>query len=249
MRWLFAPFNFLFKLWIGFVFWTTLALLYPIFAFNLAKPERYPRAFRWKRRWSALLSALILCPVRAEKRGEIPEGPVLFVSNHSSYSDTFFFYSAIDRYFLFIGKGELLKWPLFSLFFRTMDIPISRKDFRQAKGALSKAADALERGESVAIYPEGTIARDNPRLTRFKNGAFKLAIDTQVPIVPMTWTTNWKILKDPEDFFSVSRPAISRVVIHPAIDTRGMGPEDLVALREQVWRAVDSGLPAEFRQS
>lgn len=244
-----APLYLLYKLWIGLVFWLTLALLYPFFRMLLAKPERYPRAFKLKKVWSRMLSVLMICPVRATYRADLPTGPFVAVANHSSYIDTFFFYQVIPEYFLFMGKGELLKWPLFGLFFRTMDIPVHRTQYRKAWGALGRSVDALKRGERIAIYPEGTIAEDNPRMARFKNGAFKIAIDAQVPIVPITWQTNWRILRNPEKPFEPSWPQASKVVVHPPISTAGKTEADLVALREEAFAAIDSALPPEYQRT
>jgi 1-acyl-sn-glycerol-3-phosphate acyltransferase len=148
---------------------------------------------------------------------------------------------------LFIGKGELLKWPLFRLFFRKMDIPVSRDSIRLAYGALFRANEAIRRGECVAIYPEGTVPVNSPRLDNFKNGAFKLAIEEQVPILPVTWQTNYRILSDPNNLFSRSLPNISKVVIHEPIDTKGLTQSDLVSLRKEVFEVIDSALPERYR--
>lgn len=244
-----APLYFLYKLWIGLVFWLTLLALYPRFRYLLAKPERYPRAFALKKTWSRMLSGLMGCPVKTDFRTALPVGPYVICANHSSYIDTFFFYQVFTDYFLFMGKGELLKWPLFGLFFRTQDIPVHRGNYRKAYGALARAGQALQRGEPVAIYPEGTIPRDNPRMARFKNGAFKIAIDAQVPIVPVTWQTNWRILRDPQRFFEPASPQASKVVVHPPISTAGKTEADLVALRDEVFAVIDSALPQEYQRS
>ena len=127
--------------------------------------------------WSWILSALLFCPINKTFRGKLPKGPYIVVSNHSSYLDTVFMYGVIPDYFLFIGKGELLKWPLFGLFFRKQDIPVHRDQSRLAYNALQKAYEAIDRGECIAMYPEGTIPLHAPKMKAFKNGAFKMAID------------------------------------------------------------------------
>ena len=171
------------------------------------------------------------------------------VSNHSSYLDTVFMYSVIPDYFLFIGKGELLKWPLFGLFFRKQDIPVHRDQSRLAYNALQKAYEAIDRGECIAMYPEGTIPLHAPKMKAFKNGAFKMAIDKQVPIVPITWVQNYRIMLEPTKFFEFSLPQQVLVVVHEPIETKGMTDEDLVNLRTQVFNTIDSGLAPEFRKT
>lgn len=215
----------------------------------LSSKKLYPAAFVMKKAWSWILSALLFCPINKTFRGKLPKGPYIVVSNHSSYLDTVFMYSVIPDYFLFIGKGELLKWPLFGLFFRKQDIPVHRDQSRLAYNALQKAYEAIDRGECIAMYPEGTIPLHAPKMKAFKNGAFKMAIDKQVPIVPITWVQNYRIMLEPTKFFEFSLPQQVLVVVHEPIETKGMTDEDLVNLRTQVFNTIDSGLAPEFRKT
>lgn len=202
-----------------------------------------------KKVWSWILSFLLFCPINKTFRGKLPKGPYIVVSNHSSYLDTVFMYSVIPDYFLFIGKGELLKWPLFGLFFRKQDIPVHRDQSRLAYNALQKAYEAIDRGECIAMYPEGTIPLHAPKMKAFKNGAFRMAIDKQVPIVPITWVQNYRIMLEPTKFFEFSLPQQVLVVIHEPIETKGMTDEDLVNLRTKVFNTIDSALAPEFRKT
>ncbi len=204
---IFSPIYFLYKLWIGVVFWLTLLLLYPFFLILLSRKEWYRAAFQLKRFWSRTFQLFLLCPVHRTLSAQLPKPPYIIVSNHSSYLDTVFMYSVIPDYFLFIGKGELLKWPLFGLFFRKQDIPVHRENNRKAYNALQLAYDAIDRGECIAMYPEGTIPVSTPRMKPFKNGAFRMAMDKQVPIVPVTWIQNERILKEPSRLFEYSMPS------------------------------------------
>jgi 1-acyl-sn-glycerol-3-phosphate acyltransferase len=249
VNYILGPIYFIYKLWIGLVFWVTLLLLYPIFFVLLSSKKLYPAAFVMKKVWSWILSALLFCPINKTFRGKLPKGPYIVVSNHSSYLDTVFMYSVIPDYFLFIGKGELLKWPLFGLFFRKQDIPVHRDQSRLAYNALQKAYEAIDRGECIAMYPEGTIPLHAPKMKAFKNGAFKMAIDKQVPIVPITWVQNYRIMLEPTKFFEFSLPQQVLVVVHEPIETKGMTDEDLVNLRTQVFSTIDSGLAPEFRKT
>lgn len=247
MRKLATPLFLIYKLWIGLVFWVTLALLYPFFRVVLSSRRLYPAAFRLKRFWSRLLGLLLVCPVRREVRGQLPPAPYIVVSNHCSHLDTVFMYRVIEDYFVFMGKGELLRWPLFRRFFRTTDIAVHRENRRKSYEAMNLAGDALKRGECVAIYPEGTIPRDSPRMKPFKNGAFRLAAELGVPVVPVTWVSNYKVLRDPENLFEPSRPAIVHVVIHPPEYALGNSDADVVHLRNRVFGVVQSALPETFR--
>jgi 1-acyl-sn-glycerol-3-phosphate acyltransferase len=244
-----APFFLIYKLWIGFVFWLTLMLLYPVFFYLLRISRNYTRAFALKKVWSVLLQYLMFCPMRRTYLGDLPKGPFIVVSNHSSHLDTVFMYRVIDRYFLFIGKGELLKWPMFSLFFKTMDIPVNRENNKSAYASLQKAYQAIDEGACIAMYPEGTIPLSSPRMKAFKNGAFRMAIDKQVPIVPVTFQSNYKVMNNPEKIFSPSRPAVVKVIVHEAVFPPQRGNDaDLIALRNEVFRVIDSALPPDARR-
>lgn len=241
LKHLLAPIYFIYKLWIGLIFWSTLLLMYPFFLVLLSKKKWFGAAFRLKVRWSRLFQVLLFCPVKREIHSGFPKGPYIVVSNHSSYLDTVFMYSVVPDYFLFIGKGELLKWPLFGLFFRKQDIPVHRESSRKAYEALHKAYEAIDRGECIAMYPEGTIPAHAPRMKAFKNGAFKMAIDKQVPIVPITFPNNYKIMLEPSHFWEYSLPHVVRAVVHEPIDTRGLTEHDIATLRKRVFAQIEEG--------
>ncbi len=127
-----------------------------------------------------------------------------------------------------------------------MDIPVNRENIRSAYGALKKAYEALERGESVALFPEGTVPSHAPKMARFKNGAFKMAVETQCPIVAITWQTNYFLLSDPEKVITRSLPGMCRVMIHEAFYPKDYN-NDVTALRNAVFDAINSGLPKEYQ--
>jgi 1-acyl-sn-glycerol-3-phosphate acyltransferase len=141
-----------------------------------------------------------------------------------------------------MGKYELLKWPLFRIFFKDMHIAVNRNSRTGAARALLKAGSALDRGASVCIFPEGTIPKSAPCMKAFKDGAFSLAIEKQVPVVPVTFLDNWRLFGDPEKPLSRSRPGIARAVVHPAILTTGMRSADIGNLRRRVFEAMEAPL-------
>jgi 1-acyl-sn-glycerol-3-phosphate acyltransferase len=248
MKVLAAPIYFLYKLWIGLVFWLSLMMLYPFFWLLLQRRTTFPVAFQLKRWWARILTTLMFCPVVKEYKGNIPNGPFVIASNHQSYLDTVFMYLVFSDYFVFIGKAELMKWPLFSIFFKKgQDIPIHRGSAVQAKNSMLRALRVIKRGESIAIFPEGTVPEEAPKMRPFKNGAFKLAIDAQVPIIPVTWHRNHKVMLDPAKFWQFSLPQVVKVVVHPAVNTTGLGEQDIVSLRNHVFNIIQAPLSHEDR--
>jgi len=243
-KWLFLPFRWLYKIYFVLVFFTSLAVLYIPFRILLFRPKRYERAFRLKRVWAFFLQWASGVPVKVVRKAPLPKAPYIICCNHSSYLDIIQMYNVIPEYFLFMGKYELLRWPLFNIFFKGMNIAVNRGSHNEAAKAFRKAAHALDRGTSLALFPEATIPTFTPRMKPFKDGAFKLAIEKQVPIVPITFLDHWRLFGEPTEFLSRARPGIARAVVHPPIPTKGLTEADLVALRKEVFRVIEGPLIA-----
>lgn len=246
LKWFFVLPRWLYKLWFVLVFSLSLLLLYIPFRVLLRKPSGYPAAFRLMRAWGGFLGFLCMVPLRIRWEAPLPPPPYLVCLNHGSYLDIIHTFNVLPDLFLFMGKQELLRWPLFNIFFQDMHIAVNRDNGMEAARALMKAGKALDRGISVSIFPEGTIPRDAPRMNQFKDGAFRLAIKKQVPIVPITFLDNWKLFGDPEQLMSRGRPGIARTVVHPAIETKGLGSMDVNTLRRRVFEAIEKPLRNEY---
>lgn len=220
-----------------------LLILYPFFYLFLSRKQWFPLAFRLKRFWAAwiLLIPGIFVRVQGKNNIEHIPQPCIYCSNHVSYLDIVVSYIFIRDYFVFMGKQELNKAPLFRIFFREMNILVDRKSTISSHRAFLRAATELKKGRSVFLYPEGTISSSG-KLRGFKNGAFKLAIEQQVPIVPITFLNNWKLLQNGGFFKSHGRPGVSRIVIHEPISTIGMTEDDLVPLRSKVHTIISNDL-------
>jgi len=133
---------------------------------------------------------------------------------------------------------------MIGVFFRKgMDIPIDRVNAKSAKESLELSKVALKEGISIAIFPEGIIPEDTPQLLRFKNGAFKTAIELNIPILPITFLDNWKrMLGDPVKFFSRASPGRCRAIVHDPIITQGMDLMDIGPLRDKVYEVMNAPL-------
>lgn len=142
-----------------------------------------------------------------------------------------------------MGKQELDKAPLFRIFFKEMNILVDRSSSMSSHRAFMRAGADIDKGASVFLFPEGTIS-SHGKLRGFKNGAFKLAIEKQVPIVPVTYLNNWKLLQNGGFFKAYGRPGISKAVVHEPIPTIGMSEKDLVSLRTKVYDIMQQELDA-----
>lgn len=216
-----------------------LVVLFPCFAVLLTKRKRYNAAFTLMRmwaRWIAHVPGVFVSIKRESPPEELPEA-CIYVANHASYLDIVMSYIAVPKYFVYMGKAEIEKAPLFRIFFRDMNIYVNRKTRTGSYAAFVAAGEKLRTGQSVFIFPEGTIeSRGN--LKPFKNGAFKMAIEHQVPIVPVTFKNNWKLLQNGGFFKSHGRPGLAKITVHKPVPTRGLTEADLVSLRHTVRETI-----------
>ncbi len=111
--------------------------------------------------------------------------------------------------------------------------------------AFLRAASDIEKGISITLFPEGTIHHTGPRIGRFKNGPFRLAIQQQVPVVPISFLDNWRLL--PDDFLKrTGHPGRAHVIIHEPISTKGMTEADMETLKSKVYEVMKAPLSKKF---
>lgn len=227
-------------------FGITFMVLYPVFYVLLHNPSWHPIANKLRFYW-----AKILFPSTASSYQLFYETPLdtnkqyVVCGNHTSGIDIPL--SAIllnGANFKFMAKHEFAEVPFFGIFFRTIDIPVKRKSKIDSFKAYKKALEALDNGYSLIIYPEGTTSNMAPQMLEFKNGPFKIAIDKQVPVVPVTFLDNWHMFL--YDGNMLYRPGQSRVIIHQPIETVGMTAADADRLRDQVYHIIDNELKNEY---
>ncbi|GAB4381276.1 MAG: hypothetical protein Kow0075_13000 [Salibacteraceae bacterium] len=212
----------------------------------MSKPSRYPYAFRLVRLYANTLLILAGLIVRVRRKGALPEGPVIICPNHSSYLDIVVMYRVFRRYFVFMGKAEINNWPLFHIFFsKGMNISVNRSNPHSAHQAYERCKRELAQGHSVVIFPEGTIPPTAPQLKTFKNGAFKLSMETGVPIVPVTYLNNWKRLQAGSALRRLGGPGFCDVVVHePVFPHKFEG--DIVAFKNEVFSIIAQPLNERY---
>lgn len=188
----------------------------------------------------------IFCFYRVKKvlDSPLPQGPYILVANHASYLDIFFMYSIFPEHpFLFLGKGEILAYPIIRTYFKGLNIPVHRKDRGKAATSFSLAKKAVHDGWSLVIFPEGGIPDDdNPKMIPFKKGAFKLAKALNVPIIPVSFTNHYKLFSDPFEFFGPAGPGISRVYIHPHISSDEVIEKTEAELLDACFNRINSAI-------
>ncbi len=174
--------------------------------------------------------------LRVEIRGQeiLDAGrPAVLVANHQSALDMATFGALYPENTVLIGKKEIRWIPLFGLFYMASgNLMIDRKKSRSAIGVLKEAVDEIKRRQaSVWIFPEGTRNRLGEGMLPFKKGAFHMAIQGQVPVIPIVSSTLTPIVSWQKKHFSSGRVILQ--VLQP-ISTQGMVMADVDRLSDQV---------------
>jgi 1-acyl-sn-glycerol-3-phosphate acyltransferase len=142
---------------------------------------------------------------------------------------------------VFIGKSSIRKIPLFGYYFKKLHIAVDRSSIKSRGEVLIRAKKAISNGSSIVIFPEGgIITGEPPHMNRFKDGAFNLAIDKQIPLIPVTLSFNHLILPDDGKYLMDFKRG--KIVIHPPMETKGMTSTDLADLREECYNTIQEQL-------
>ena len=234
---------YMWKIYIGLVFLTTLLLFYPLLFFFLYFEKLKPYSFKINVLWSRCMRIFCFYAVEKNSFKPTPNTSYIIVANHTSYLDIFLLYSILPKTkFIFMGKRELLDYPLVKTFFKRLNIPVDRSSSRQSAKAFIKAKNEIKNGWSVVIFPEGGIIDPTSELHPFKNGAFQLAKAAQQPLLPITFINNYYLFSDPECFFYPAMPGLAKVVIHPAIEAKEVANSEIHALNEKAYAQINSVL-------
>ena len=234
----------MYRIYFALVFFLVLLLLYPLFWLLLLNENNYTTVFKLKVFTARLILFFDFIGLKhVVKMPDLGDEPYVICANHASYLDIILMYRILPKKrFLFIGKAELLKWPIINIFFKKVDIAVDREKRSSGMRSIIRAKKELKNGWSIAIFPEGGILPEAPALGSFKNGAFKLAIDTGVPILPITIINNWKLFTADPILTGSARPGISHVIVHKPIPTVGLDKKDLINLREQTYQTINKPL-------
>jgi 1-acyl-sn-glycerol-3-phosphate acyltransferase len=159
-----------------------------------------------------------------------PRRPYVVVSNHESFADILLI-SCLPWEMKWLSKAELFRLPVFGwLMWLAGDIPVRRGSTRSAVEALTRCREVLKRKVSVLIFPEGTRSATG-ELLPFRDGPFRLAIETGVPILPLAVHGTGTALPKHDWRFGRAR---AEVRVLPSVETAGLTIKDMPALKEQV---------------
>ncbi len=168
--------------------------------------------------------------------------PYIFTPNHQSFIEVPLFVTFLGRNPGYLAKKEVFKYPIFGTGIRLMKvIPVDRSNSPAAVESARLATKYIREGKSYMVYPEGTRSPDGKMLP-FKKGAFIMAIEAGVPVVPVTVSGATRVM--PKGEFKVF-PATVRVTVHEPIRTTGYAKENVAELMQRTREKIYSALSAE----
>ena len=232
----------IYTVWAIFCFVFLFLILFPFFWIFLQKESWKPQAHYLNRVWAKILFFLIGIPVKVQYEF-IPDRKkaYVFCANHFSYLDIAVMGLIIRNYFAFVGKASLKNVPLFGYLFSKLHIMVDRSDPNSRTKSLSRSIKALQSGRSIMIFPEGGIKSVNiPQMhLPLKDGAFVMAIQQQIPLVPISFLNNYKIQHDDK---LLIYPQAVRAIIHEPIETIGMTQVDVESLKSRFLEVVQNSV-------
>ncbi len=220
-------------------------LLFPFFLFPILAPKQYAFVGILNRWWAWIFFPLIGLPWHVEYRQKLdPEKSYIFCPNHFSYLDIAIM-GLNQHNTIFVGKSAMEKIPLFGFMYRKLHITVDREKLSSRYSTFTRSLAALDEGKSLVIFPEGGVVTHRaPHMGRFKDGAFRAAIEKQIQIVPVTIPFNWIILPDSKYFMLHWKPL--KLIFHEPIDPTSYSLKEVDALKEKVYSIIDAELKKYF---
>jgi len=164
----------------------------------------------------------------------------IYVGNHSSFLDAVAIVICIPQAFSPLGKIEMLKVPVFGWIYKRLVVVIDRSSRASRDHSVAELRKDLADGQSILIFPEGTMNKSDQPLNPFYDGAFRLAIETQTPVLPFAILNSRAHLPRTDPF--MLNPGMIRTIFGETIEVEGLGAEDIEELKRKTFNAILSML-------
>jgi 1-acyl-sn-glycerol-3-phosphate acyltransferase len=183
--------------------------------------------------WGFLFGLCSGIRFKTANRKDVPKNqPFVYVSNHNSYLDSPAFVLAIPGQFRPLGKVEMKKIPIFGWVYPYVVIMVDRSSLESKRTSMLTLMQKLKEGISIFIFPEGKMNQSSETLLPFHDGAFRIAVETQMPIMPMVILNSRNIM--PRHEFQPRPGTITTKFLSP-VSTQGLTLRDIPRLKAQVY--------------
>lgn len=188
--------------------------------------------------WAWLFSVLSFFWVKTTNQHLINlQQPHIYVGNHGSYLDAIAVCISVPQYFSPLGKVEMTKIPVFGLIYKRIVVLIDRSSKESREQSVNALKEDLAKGESILIFPEGTMNKTNQPLSEFYDGAFRIAIETQTTLMPFVMINNRDLL--PRVNPLSAHPGIIETIFLPPVSVKGLTIDDLPTLKKNVFDLME----------
>jgi 1-acyl-sn-glycerol-3-phosphate acyltransferase len=231
----------LYTIWCALVFGSIFLVLYPFFLIIIPFPAWHKYSFYLNRLWSTFALLLVGITVEIAGREKLHRHQqYVYCANHFSLIDILSFGFA-PQAVLFVGKSSLAEIPLFGYMFRKIHIAVDRSSIKNSYNALFLAMKKMGKDKSLVMFPEGGVyTTEPPKMVKFKDGAFRAAIEKQIPVVPVSLPDNWIIL--PDDKVTLVKRRKMRIKFLDPIPTKGLNVTNIETLKIQVFNRIQEDL-------
>ena len=197
--------------------------------------------------WAWVIARIFLLPVKVEGRENLEQGhSYVFVANHQGQFDIFLIYGFLNRNFKWMMKHQLRKMPFVGYACaKSHQIFVDRRSPNKVKKTIDEARHTLKDGISLTVFPEGARTFTG-HMGKFKKGAFLLADELQLPVVPLTINGSFDIMPRTKDWHFVNWHPL-RLTIHQPIYPVGQGPQNIQAVMSQSYDSVMSALEEKYQ--
>lgn len=243
VKFLKIPFLIIWRLWFYILMIITILVLSPFMLMFSFKEAHYPMFWKGARVLSKVLIYGMGFRLKVQEDQVVDSNKsYMFCPNHASLMDAFVLIALSKNPIVFVGKQELVKIPVFGFFYKRVVIMVDRSCPESRKKVYESAKKRLQNGTSMAIFPEGLVPTENIVLAPFKNGAFSLAIEFNMPIVPQVYYDCKRLFS--WDFFKGS-PGVFRIHQHKFMETTGLEIDDMEQLKQDVFKIIEDDLVSD----
>ncbi|MCW3463602.1 lysophospholipid acyltransferase family protein [Chitinophaga nivalis] len=242
MNFILKPLRVLYVVYAAIIFLGIMFLILPpIFLASLLGKERGGNIiFYFLRFWAHVWFPMAGMWVSRKYLAEEDDKPCIYVVNHRSYLDAAIAVKVMRLPFRPLGKVEMSKIPFFGFIYKNSVVAVDRSNAPARARSVREMMSALKAGISILMFPEGTTNESNQPLRPFHNGAFRMAIEMQIPLKPVLYLDAGERLphKGPMHL----SPGKCRVVFLPAVPVEGLTLDDINTLKQQVYDIMDTAL-------
>jgi 1-acyl-sn-glycerol-3-phosphate acyltransferase len=221
-----------------------IALPFVLLATTLLKPLQGKRVGLFVLRcWAWGFSLFSFFIIRTKNLSRVnTTRPHIYIANHGSYLDAIAVCISVPQSFSALGKIEMSKVPVFGWIYKRIVVMIDRSSRESREKSVATLKAEINNGQSILLFPEGTMNKTSGVLSDFYDGAFRIAIETQTPIQPFIILNNRKLL--PRVNPLTAHPGLITTVFLPEVAVNEYKIEDVEALKQKVYTMMKEALIA-----